>query len=251
MRLLLVSLALLSAVHAPAWADGDAKATAIGKEVWNALGGDAGWNQARYLRFDFIVERGGKQLVKRAHYWDRFSGRYRVDGVDDKGARYRVYFNVGTRVGEAWVNDVKLTDVAQAKKRIDEGYEAFINDSYWLLAPYKLFDAGVNLSYAGEDKGPSGEACDVLKLSFGSVGLTPKDIYWQLVDRASHRVVEWRFVLDGGKGPPSAFAWSDWHKVGSIQLASTRTALGKPSAIRFGELAVSSTPDDAALTPPR
>ena len=43
----------------------------------------------------------------------------------------------------------------------------------------------------------------------GGLGLTPKDLYWLLIDRSSHLMVEWRFVLDGKKDPPSAFAWSD------------------------------------------
>ncbi|MCU1277835.1 MAG: hypothetical protein JWM53_1381, partial [bacterium] len=147
---------------------------AVGKALWNALGGDDGWNHARYLRFDWIVEREGKRVVARSHYWDRFTGRYRVDGVDKEGP-YSIYFNVNTKAGDAWVGGKKLTDTAQAKKWVNDGYEAFINDSYWLLAPFKVFDGGVTLTDGGQDKGPKGEACDVIKLSFAGVGLTPKD----------------------------------------------------------------------------
>jgi hypothetical protein len=257
MRTLVLAFALALPVAAvadviprPPRIESERRATDVAKELWNALGGDDGWNHARYLRFDWIVERGGKRVVARSHYWDRFTGRYRVDGVDEKAGPYSVYLNVNTRSGDAWVGGKKLTDAAEIKKWVNDGYEAFINDSYWLLAPFKLLDPGVTLAYDGEDKGPGGEACDVVKLSFAGVGLTPKDIYWMLVDQKSHLVVEWKYILDGGKGPPTAFAWSDWHKVGSIQLASTRTGLGKPSVIRFDKLAVSEKPDDAALTPP-
>jgi hypothetical protein len=134
---------------------------------------------------------------------------------------------------------------------VKDGYEAFINDSYWLLAPFKIFDPGVTLTAAGEDKGPKGEPCDVLKLTFANVGLTPQDIYWLYVDKKSHLVDEWKFVLGGENKPPTAFAWSDWHKVGPIMLASTRKGLGKPTAIRFENLQVSSNVDEAALTPPK
>ena len=223
---------------------------AVGKALWGALGGDDGWSHARYLRFDWIVEREGKRVVARSHYWDRFTGRYRVDGVDKEGP-YSVYLNVNTKAGDAWLGGKKISDATQAKKWVDDGYEAFINDSYWLLAPFKVFDPGVTLSDGGQDKGPNGEACDVIKLSFAGVGLTPRDIYWLYVDKKSHLVVEWKFVLGGENKPPSAFAWSDWKKVGSIQLASMRTAIGKPSVIRFDNLKVSTDVDEAALTPPK
>ncbi len=222
----------------------------VGKALWNALGGDDGWKHARYLRFDWIVEREGKRVVMRSHYWDRFTGRYRVDGVDE-GKRYSIYFNVDTRLGQAWLDGKKVTDAVQNKKRVDDGYEAFINDSYWLLAPFKIFDPGVTLTATGDDKGPNGEACDVLKLTFANVGLTPQDIYWLYVDKKSHLVVEWKFVLGGDNKPPTAFAWSDWRKVGPIMLASLRKGLTKPSAIRFENLAVSTNVDEAALTPPK
>ncbi len=229
---------------------GPPRPIAVAQTLWKALGGDDGWNHARYLRFDWIVEHGGKRVVARSHYWDRFTGRYRVDGVDKQGP-YSIYFNVNTRAGEAWVGGKKLTDAAQTKKWLDDGYEAFINDSYWLLAPFKVFDPGVTLTDGGEDKGPKGEPCDVIKLSFAGVGLTPKDIYWLYVDKKSHLVDEWKYVLDGENKPPTAFAWTDWKKVGPIELASMRTGIGKPGVIRFDNLKVSTDVDEAALTPPK
>ena len=225
-------------------------AAVVGKALWNALGGDDGWQRARYLRFDWIVERDGKRVVARSHYWDRWSGRYRVDGVDE-GKPYSVYLNVQNGTGDAVVDGKKVTDAAQTKKWVKDGYEAFINDSYWLLAPFKVFDPGVTLSDAGEDKGPKGEPCDVIKLTFDRVGLTPKDVYWLYVDKKTHLVDEWKFVLDGENKPPSAFAWSDWKRVGTIELASMRQGIGKASVIRFDNLKVSTDVDEAALTPPK
>jgi hypothetical protein len=237
--------------HADAHADAaPPRQTIVARALWNALGGDDGWNRARYLRFDWIVEKDGKRVVARSHYWDRFTGRYRVDGVDKEGP-YSVYLDVNKRTGQAWVAGKKLTDAAQNQKWVDDGYGAFINDSYWLLAPFKVFDPGVTLADGGEEKGPNGEVCDVLKLSFAGVGLTPKDVYWLLVDRKSHLVVEWKYVLGGEAKPPTAFAWSGWERIGPIELAPLRTGLGKPVVIRFDNLKVSSEVDEAALTPPK
>jgi hypothetical protein len=91
----------------------------------------------------------------------------------------------------------------------------------------------------------------VIKLSFKNVGLTPKDVYWLYIDRKDNLVVEWKFVLDGENKPPTAFAWSDWKKVGPIMLASMRKGMGKPSVIRFDNLKVTTDVDEAALTPPK
>jgi hypothetical protein len=235
---------------APARSESDPKAVEVGKQMWSALGGDSGWNGARYLRFDFVVTRDGNPITSRAHYWDRFTGKYRVDGVDKGGAPYSIYFNVHSREGEAFVNGKKVVDAAEQKKWLDLAYKAFINDTYWLLAPYKLFDPGVNLEYIGEDKGPAGEPCDVIRLSFDNVGLTPKDLYWMYVDRATHLLTEWKYVLNGANEAPAAAVWSGWKDIGGIEIADQRTFVGKPVAIRFEKLAVSREPDDRALTPP-
>jgi hypothetical protein len=252
-RLALLLVVLVARVPA-ARAEPDAKAVAVGKAMWEALGGDAGWQKARYFRFDFVVEKGGKPVATRAHYWDRYTGRYRVDG-EEKGKPWRVYLNVNDKTGVAFVDGKKVTDAAQTKKWLEDAYGAFINDSYWLLAPYKIFDPGVSLSYAGEDKGPAGETCDVLKLSFGNVGLTPKDVYWQMVDRKTHLLAAWKFVLEGqeakGKKEPSLFAWREWKEVGPIRLAMAREGTAKGGiAIRFDKVAVAGDVDEAALAVP-
>lgn len=236
-------------VSSMARAEADPRAVAVGKSMWTSLGGDSGWNRARYFRFDFVVEAQGKKIPPRAHYWDRFTGRYRQDGTDKTGNKYSAFFNVNTRAGQAFVNGKKLEE-AEAKTLIDKAYGGFINDTYWLLAPYKIFDPGVNLAYDGQVKGPHGETCDVLKLSFESVGLTPKDVYWFHVDRATHMMSEWKYVLGGHQEPPTTAVWDDWKEMGGIRLSATKTMKEKPVAIRFENLAVAAQPNEAALTPP-
>jgi len=224
---------------------------AVGDELTKAMGGREGWAKARFFRFDWIVEKDGKRVVARSHYWDRWDGRYRVDGKDEKEGAYSVYFNVNSKDGVAFVDGKRVTDAAQAKKWLADGYEAFINDSYWLLTPFKIFDGGVTVADGGVDKGPDGAPCDVIKLSFANVGLTPKDVYWLYVNQKTHLLDEWKYVLGGENKPPTAWAWSGWQKVGPIQLASMRKGLGKANVIRFENLKVSTDVDDAALTPPK
>jgi hypothetical protein len=113
---LLACLSVLALTAAPAAAEPDARAVAVGKQLWSALGGDDGWNHARYLRYDFVVEKEGKKLVTRAHYWDRWSGRYRVDAQDKVGPT-TVYLDVNTKKGDAFAAGAKITDAARAGRR--------------------------------------------------------------------------------------------------------------------------------------
>jgi hypothetical protein len=228
----------------------DPRATAVGKSMIEAMGGPSAWDHARYFRFDFTVVRAGKKVASFSHFWDRWTGRYRVEGEDAHGVAWKAYLNVNTKEGDYWVNGAKAEGEARAKG-LENAYGRFINDTYWLLAPWKIFDPGVKLEYVGEVKDAAGRACDEIKLSFDSVGLTPKDVYWMDVDKSSHIMNEWKFVLNGGNDPPTLVEWKDWRKFGGIMLSVSKPIIGKPSEIRFENLQVSETPDDTALAPPR
>ena len=74
----------------------DPKAIAVADRVMETLGGREAWQATRYLRFDFAVEREGKTLVRRAHTWDRRTGRYRVEATDEEGRPVVVLMNLHT-----------------------------------------------------------------------------------------------------------------------------------------------------------
>ena len=48
------------------------------------------WEKARQFQFDFVVVQEGKEVARFAHVWDRYTGDYRVTGVDKAGAPYAV-----------------------------------------------------------------------------------------------------------------------------------------------------------------
>jgi elongation factor P hydroxylase len=229
-------------------AERDAKADAIGREMIAAMGGEEAWEKARQFRFDFVVMREGKQAVSRSHAWDRYTGDYRVAGTDRNGVPFTVYFNVNTREGKAFSGGKPAEGEAEAAL-LKSAYGMFINDTYWLLAPWKIFDPGVHLTYDGEKPCPDGGACDVLKLSFENVGLTPRDLYWLYVTRDGHQMVQWQYVLNGSNDPPTVVPWKDWHPYGGIMLATEKPMAGKPVVIRFENLSVSATRDDALFHP--
>jgi hypothetical protein len=209
----------------------DPKAIAVAERVMQALGGADAWNSTRYLRFDFAVERGGKTLVRRAHTWDKWSGRYRVEAKDKDGKDLVVTMNLNSKQGSASLGGTPLAGDA-LKKALDDAYAMWVNDSYWLLMPYKLRDPGVSLAYVGEKKkGP--DTWDEIALSFDNVGLTPKDKYWVFVNRATGLVDRWEFVLKGEKTPPSLFEWKGWKSYGKIRLADDRVSPKDGTRIYF------------------
>jgi hypothetical protein len=225
----------------------DPKAMAIADKVMQALGGTEAWNNAHYLRFDFAVDREGKNLVRRAHTWDKWTGRYRLEAKTKEGAPYVVVMNINTKEGSAYLSGKKL-EGDEASKYLEQAYATWVNDTYWLLMPYKMKDPGVILALDGEGKSASG-MCDKVRLTFDNVGLTPKDKYWAYVNRKTGLVDRWDFVLKGENKPPESFTWKNWKAYGKIQLADDRVS-PDGTRIYFPVLEVPDTVADAVFTAP-
>ncbi|HVE65268.1 MAG TPA: hypothetical protein VNC59_01710 [Thermoanaerobaculia bacterium] len=239
----------LGALAGPRALIADERADRIARELLASLGGEAAWDKARQLRFDFAVEREGKRAAEFRHLWDRYTGDYRLHGTDKSGAPYAVYFNVNTREGTALVNG-RQVEGDEKTKLLETAYGRFINDTYWLLAPWKVFDPGVVREYAGEKTGPEGVLCDVLRLSFEGVGLTPKDLYWLWVTREGRRMVQWEYVLGGAQEAPSVALWKDWRTFSGVSLSLEKAFAARPLRILFENVSISSARDDKEFSPP-
>lgn len=227
----------------------DERADQVARELVAALGGPAAWEKARLFRFDFVVEREGKRAAEFRHLWDRYTGDYRLQGSDKSGAPYAVYFNVNTREGTTLLNG-RPVEGEEKKKLLETAYGRFINDTYWLLTPWKVFDPGVKREYAGEKSSPDGTSCDVIRLSFEGVGLTPKDVYWLWVTRDGRRMVQWEYVLGGAQEEPTVAFWKDWRAFSGISLSLEKTFVTRPVRILFENVSVSSTRDDREFALP-
>ena len=229
----------------------DPKADALGRSLIASMGGQQGWEKARQFRFDFVVEREGKTVARFSHTWDRYTGDYHLSGLDKTGAPFSVFFNVNTKEGQAFVNGQPLEGEAK-DAMLKNAYGRFINDTYWLLAPWKVFDPGVHRAYDGEKpcpEGSGGGTCEVLKLSFDNVGLTPKDVYWLWITKDGHRMVAWQYLLNGATDEPTLAMWKDWKPMGGVGLSMDKPIVGKNAEIRFENVAVSSNRDDMLYKP--
>jgi len=228
----------------------DAKALELADATLKAMGGSEGWDTARFFRFDFAVEEGGKVRGSYRHWWDRKTGRYRLEGKNKEGKPFIVLFNVNDRKGKAWLEG-KLADTEQTAKLLEYGYDRFINDTYWILMPYKMKDPGVHLQWEEPRSDPSGKKWMVVHLSFDKgVGLTPGDQYWAFIDPDTHLMGRWEYVLEGEKPPAEAWTWEGWRRFGPILLSPDKKGAGKDTMIRFPNLSVSETVDESVFREP-
>jgi len=123
----------------------------------DAMGGKSGWEKARYFEFDFGGIRNGQPAgTARRHHWDRFTGDYSLRFAQGTDTAYVVTnVNVAPLKGRAWINGREITG-PRVDTLLTSAYARFINDSYWLLMPYKWSDPGVHTHYVGkqtDDKG--------------------------------------------------------------------------------------------------
>lgn len=207
-----------------------------------ALGGRQAWDNTHYIRFNF--------LGRRTHWWDKWTGRHRLEGDTKEKQHYVVLENVNTKEGSAWLDGKKL-EGEKAQEMVKNAYGAWVNDTYWLIEPYKLRDPGVNLSYAGEEK-LDGKTYDKLAVSFGTVGLTPGDRYWVYVNRDTGLMDRWEYILQDQpkEGPPTAWKWEGWQKYGNIMLAPHRVQVGGDRKLELTDIAVFDQLPDSVFTSP-
>jgi hypothetical protein len=219
-------------------AEADPRAREIAEKTMTAMGGAEAFAAARLLRFDFTPVREGRVTSTFSHWWDRHTGAYRLEGRNKEGIPYRVLFDVDNRTGRAWLGDRELAGEELARY-LEMGYGRFINDSYWLLMPWKWLDPGVILRHEGQ-RTIDGRDFEVLALSFGSgVGLTSNDRYWAYVATDTWRMERWAYLLQTaegapGEGEPTEWAWEDWQRTAAgIELATVKRRLGEGPEVQI------------------
>lgn len=226
----------------------DAKAIEIVDQMWKALGGKDNWHKARYFSYNWIVAVDGNIRVNHRHDWDRATNRYRVEGTGRDGKHFVTLFDTETKDGDVYLDGKKVSVDSTKKQLLEQAYGSFINDSYWLLMPYKLNDPGVILNYDGE-KEIDGKNYDVVRVTFAGVGLTPGDTYWAYIAQDDRLMHKWEYILQGADegAEPSGSWWTDWQEFGGIKLAMNKVFEGRPVRIYFENVVVSDTPDDAVF----
>ncbi len=140
------------------------QADALAQKMFKAVNGEA-FKNTRYLIWTF---RNGKHF----YVWDKTLGKAKVSWDD-------ITVNLildQSKKSYVFINKVIVNDDKQREKAIKKAIELFNNDSFWLVAPFKVFDKGVERSLVKLDDGTNG-----LLVTYKSGGSTPGDSYlWKL-----------------------------------------------------------------------
>ncbi len=164
------------------------------------------WDKTAYVRFNFL---GRHDLL-----WDKKSNRIRVSW----GA-YTVYINGSNGQGRAWKKEKELTGTDR-DKALANALSIFYNDTFWLNAPAKAFDEGVERGLVFGKDGSAG-----LLLTYNIGGDTPGDTYlWKL--NTTGLPVRWNIWVEVLPIKGLRTDWDDWETLYSGALISTGRGLG-------------------------
>ncbi len=184
----------------------------LAEKMLKALNNEA-YQNTRYLEWSF---RNGAANYK----WDRILGICQVKWDD-----YTVNLNLGHNQKSEVTKSGQILAQKEKQKAIEKALALFNNDSFWLVAPFKVFDEGVERKLIKLDDGSEG-----LLVTFKKGGNTPGDSYlWQLNPNGfpnSYKM--WVSILPIGGVEAS---WDDWiitdsgaflpksHKLGPLSLS--------------------------------
>ncbi|CAN5343903.1 hypothetical protein BH09PLA1_BH09PLA1_07540 [soil metagenome] len=205
----MIGLAMLCALFLCAAGPADE----LAEQVMKANGAQ-NWSKIARIKFSWCVDRGEGKKIVRSHDWNirRMTDTVTVDG---KTMTCQV---TGTN------------DTQEAK----DAFAAWTNDSYWMMAPMKIMDGGVNRTVK-PDETIDGKTYHVLHLSFGTVGLTPGDQYNQYIDPETNLLGLWDYISAGGE--PKRFTWEDYKDFNGVKIATMHKMNGKP-VIRIENVSV-------------
>ena len=192
--------------------DSDEKAIAIADEVMEAMGGRKSWDDTRYLSWNFF---GVRTLL-----WDKQTGDVRIDFLNRD---HQIMVNEKTMEGSVWKEGEKMENQDSVAFYLERGKNIWINDSYWLVMPFKLKDSGVLLTYVGKDSTEAGEAAEVIRLTFEGVGKTPENAYNVWVSEKDDLVKQWAWYINASD-TVARFTrpWDNYQQMGGIMLSEER-----------------------------
>jgi len=193
-------------------AESDPIAVKLADDVMHAMGGRANWDKTRYLYWNFFDAR--------TLLWDKQSADVRIDFLKQD---LSILMNLRSMEGNVRRNGLQLTHPDSLSKYLTRGKSIWINDSYWLVMPFKLKDSGVTLKYLREDTTLVGQPSDVLQLTFQEVGDTPENKYEVWVDRLSKLVNQWAYYPSFADSVARfTLPWGNYQKRGDILLSDER-----------------------------
>ncbi|WP_228850648.1 hypothetical protein [Aegicerativicinus sediminis] len=180
--------------------------------------GIAKFNEVEELQFTFNVDNKG------SHRSRQYSWFPKTGDVTFMSAQDTISFNRDKDMDSLTINADK----------------AFINDTYWLLAPFKLvWDEGTSISTPEKTKAPlSGNLLNKITITYtGNGGYTPGDAYDFYFDD-KYLIKEWSFRRGNQSEPSLNTTWENEESFDGLVLVKDRIVPGDDWKLYFTDLNV-------------
>ncbi len=193
-------------------ASSDPEAIALADSVMAAMGGRKNYDETNIIAWNFF---GARDLV-----WDKKNNQARVSAVDDE---FRTIIDLNDMSGKAYYQGKEITDADSLQQQLESAKNVWINDSYWLVMPFKLKDSGVTLKYLGAGTTEEGIDAEILSLTFDAVGVTPQNKYDVYIDKSDFLIKQWSYYADANAAEPNfTLPWRNYESYGDILLSGDR-----------------------------
>lgn len=161
-------------------------ADALAQKVLTAVKHEA-YKKTRYIEWSF----GGRRNFK----WDKEKHVVEVSWND---AKVVLHPNAMDK-SKAYLKGVETVD----EKLVKRAWDIFNNDSFWLVAPHKLFDAGTLRNIEMVD------GKEALRVKYTSGGTTPGDAYIWILD-STYVPVKYKMFVPIMRMNGVEATWEDW-----------------------------------------
>lgn len=158
------------------------------------------WDKIKTIAFTFNVDRGGKNVAQRSWKWNPQSNDVTMTTATDT-----ITYN--------------RTNMKEEFVPTDQG---FINDKYWLLAPYQIaWDEGTTISSEQNATAPlSQKEMKKLTLTYGDDGgYTPGDAY-DFYYQEPGQIEEWVFRKGNAKEPTMMTTFEGYTELEGLRIAT-------------------------------
>jgi len=190
------------------------KANLLANKILEAIKHD-NYKKTRYLEWSFA----GKRSFK----WDK-----KEHVVDVSWNDFRVHlYPADIEKSTVFFEDIKQEDTDE--KVVKQAWDIFNNDSFWLVAPHKLYDDVVVRNLEKVD------GKDALRVTYTSGGTTPGDAYVWLLD-STYVPKSYKMYLKNGRMNGTPATWENWITTESGTLLPTIHTFESGGQLSMGDV---------------
>lgn len=189
------------------------KADALAEKILKAVKHDA-YKNTRYIEWSFGGRRSYK-WDKQEHIVDVVWGEAKVILHPNNMEKSRAF--------------LKGKEVKNAKGLVKRAWDLFNNDSFWLVAPHKLFEPGIIRSIVTVD------GKEALHVKYTTGGTTPGDSYTWILD-SNYIPTSYKMYVPSMNMKGTEATWEDWITTASGTLLPKNHTLSSGRKLSMGDV---------------